>query len=175
MATSLSTIKNKTKQSRQYDTLKGFPVAMRQYLSSGAARFDKKFFNRGTADQLRFFDSVKYDIDDRDFGGNNLEITNIYLNMLNSKDVHDLIEEYLFNKLWVFHPVRKFEKWNTLASIYYNDESLYWIILVFNRIVDPFQDLLNFNIVRIPNNNFLNDLPTEFIYRFTGGDFTLRV
>jgi phage pi2 protein 07 len=175
MPVKLSDIKNKTKVSRQYDTLKEFPMSMRQYLSSGAARFDKKYFNRGTADQLRFMFSARYNVDDRDFGGTNLEIANIYLNMLNSPEVNKLIEIYLFNKFWVFHPVRKFEKWNTLSNIYYNDENYYWMILVFNRIVDPFKDLLDFNIVRIPNFSFLNDLPTEFTYRFTGGDFEIKV
>lgn len=171
----ISKIKNKTATSRRNDTLKEFPISIRQYLTSGVTKFDKKFFNRGTADQLRFFNTVKYDVSDREFGGNNLEITNIYLNMLNSKETNEVIDQYLFNKFWVFHPVRKFEKWNTLSKMYYNDETNYWLILLFNKIVDPFQDLLNFNMVRIPNLSLLNDLPTDFTYRFTGGDFELKV
>lgn len=175
MSINISTIKSTTKDSRLYDTLKEFPMSMRQYLSTGKTRFDKPFFNRGTDAQLRFFTTAKYNITDRDYGGNNIDITNIYYNMLNSKEVSDLIDDYVFNKFWVYHPVRKFEKWNTLANIYYNDESYYWMLLVFNRITNPFTALLDFNIIRIPNFSLLNEIPSEFSYRFSGGDFELNV
>ena len=175
MAISTSAIKNKTKNSRILNTLKEFPISMRQYLSNGKTQFDKKYFNRGTDAQLRFYNTVKYNMADRDFGSNNVDIANIFYNMLNSKDVQDTIDRYIFDKLWVYHPVRKFDKWNILANIYYNDENYYWLILLFNRIVDPFVDLLYFNIVRIPNISLINDLPSSFIYRFTGGDFDLKV
>lgn len=175
MSVNISTIKNTSQTSRVNDTLKKFPMAIRQYLSNGKTRFDKSFFNRSTNEFLRFFTTVKYDMDDRDYGSKNTEITNIYLNMLNSKEVNDLIDLYVFNKFWVYHPIRKFESWNTLSNIYYNDETYYWMILIFNKITDPFTALLNFNIIRIPQFSFLNDLPSEFAYRFTGGDFELNV
>jgi len=172
---SISNIKNKTSESRLYDNLKEFPIALRQYLSNGKTQFDKTFFNRATDSQLRLFNTIKYNVTDREFGGNNIDITNIYLNLANSKEVQTLIDEYIFSKSWVFHPVRKFEKWNILSNIYYNTEDYYWIILLFNRIVDPFTDLLNFNIVRIPNISFLNDIPTPSSFKYVGGDFKLSV
>jgi len=175
MAINISTIKNKTQNSRLYDTLKEFPMSLRQYLSNGKTQFDKTYFNRGTDAQLRFLSTAKYNMTDRDLGENNTDIANVYYNMLNSKSISDLIDDYIFNKFWVYHPVRKFEKWNTLSNIYYNSEDYYWMILVFNKIVDPFQDLLHFNVVRIPNFSFLNDIPSEFTYQFTGGDFDLNV
>jgi len=175
MSTNLSTIKNKTHDSRLYDTLKEFPMAMRKYLSSGKTTFDKKYFNRGTDSQMRFLFSAKYNMTDREFGSNNVDIANIYYNIMNSKEVSDIIDQYIFDRLWVYHPVRKFEKWNILSKIYYGTDDYFWLILLFNRIVDPFQDLLNFNIVRIPNLSFLQELPSDFNYDFSGGDFQLKV
>ncbi len=173
--TTLKQIQNKTTESRQYDQLKEYPLAIRKYLSGTSVKFDNPYYNRSTDAQLRFLSTIKYDMQDRDYGSNNEDIANIYLNMLNSKGVQELIDSYIFNRQWVYHPVRKFEKWNTLSHIYYNEQNYYWLILVFNRIVDPFQDLLNFNLVRIPNLTFLNDLPSSFVFRYTGGDFDLRV
>jgi len=175
MSINVSTIKNKSKDSRLYDNLKEFPMSLRKYLSSGKNTFDKKYFNRGTDSQMRFMTSAKYNMSDRDFGSNNIDIANIYYNILNSKEVQDLIDEYVLNRYWVYHPVRKFEKWNILSKIYYFTDEYYWLIILFNRIVDPFQDLLNFNIVRIPNISFIQEMPSNFRYNFTGGDFKLKV
>jgi len=175
MSISISTIKNTTKQSREYDTLKEFPLSMRQYLSSGKSQFDKMYFNRGTDQEARLASTVKYNVADRDFGGNNVDISNIFYGIHNCKALQDIIDLYIFERRWVYHPVRKFENWNKISSIYYNSEEYYWLILLFNRIVNPFVDLQNFNIVRIPNYSFLGEIPSGFIFNFTGGDFKLNV
>jgi len=107
----------------------------------------------------------------RDYGSPNEDISNIFINIMNDKEVNSIIDRYTFERKWVYHPIRQFEKWQTISKIYYNNESYFWIPIVFNKIIDPFHGLTDFNIVRIPELQFLFDLPYLVRFSFLAADF----
>ena len=115
---------------------------------------------------------MKYPVIDRDYGSPNEDLCNIFFNIIADKETQELIDQMIFDRKWIFHPVRKFDKWHTISRRYYGDENLFWIILVFNRITDPFVALTDFNIIRIPNLDFLYNMPYRTEFEFTGGSLT---
>jgi hypothetical protein len=159
-------LKNTTEESRTFDSLRQLPISIRRFIQSNSRAFDADFNNRASDTMLSLFTRVKYPITDRTFGSPNADICNIFLNMFNQPEINELIEDMVFNREWIFHPVRPFEKWHNLSKRYYGNESYFWLILLFNRVTDPFRDLQDFNIVRIPNFTFLGRLPSrmEFDY-----------
>jgi len=171
MPTSLSSIKNKTKDALDLDDLRQMPIAIRDYFYGKKANFDNPYDNRKNDTFLQRFKSVRYPVADSLYGSPNEEIANVFLNIFTDQRVLDLIESYTFNKQWTYHPVRPFDKWNSISQIYYEDEDYYWVILVFNKITDPFQSLLNFNMVRIPYPSFVQDLPYRTLYDYKGARF----
>ena len=48
------------------------------------------------------------------------------------------------------HTVVKGDTFDNLALYYYNNPTYYWIICSFNRILDPFTDLIEGSIIKIP-------------------------
>ena len=162
----LQTLKNSTVESREFDNLRQYPLAIRQFRQKASMKFDRNFDYRSSESFLQKFIITKYPITDRDFGSPNGDLCNIFLNIMNQEEVNKIIEDMITNREWVYHPVRTFEKWNTLSKLYYNNESYFWVILLFNRVIDPFSPLQNFNMVRIPNFDFIQRLPfrIEFDY-----------
>jgi len=167
---SLSSLRSSTETSRAYDDLRQYPLSIRGYLKNRAI-FDRPYDNRKTDSFLQRFRSTKYPVSDRSFGSPNEDVCNIFINILNDKKVNQLIDDYIFERKWVYHPVRQFEKWHTIARNFYGDESLFWIIIVFNRVVDPFQGLKDFNMVRIPDSQFLQDMPYSVYFDYTAAQF----
>lgn len=163
----LDKIRNTTEQVRNIDELRQFPLAIREYLKNKKTPFDKLYSERTTDSFLQRFKTTKYPVVDRSFGSPNEDICNVFLNLLNNKEVNTLIDEYTFNRQWIYHPVRKFEKWHTIANLYYNDETKFWLLLVFNKIVDPFTALEDFNIIRVPEIEFLYDMPYSVRFDYT--------
>lgn len=164
-----SKIKNKTKQSLNYDELRALPYALREYYSSSLGRYDREYRNRQRDGFLTRFNYIKYNISDRTFGGTNMNFCNIFMNATKSKQVNDAIEEFTFNRQWFYHPVKPFESWNIISKKYYNNEDYFWMILLFNKILDPFTALENFNMIRIPFINFLYRVREDITLDFEGG------
>jgi hypothetical protein len=162
----LTTFKQSTKDSREYDNLRQYPLAIRQFRQNPSMKFDRPFDYRSTDTFLQRFLLTKYPIGDRDFGSPNGDLCNIFLNIMNQKEMNDVIIEMIENREWVYHPVRVFEKWHTLAKLYYDNEAYFWLILLFNRIIDPFRSLQDFSMVRIPNFNFLQRIPYRFDFEY---------
>ena len=162
----LQTLKQSTSDSREYDNLRQYPLAIRQFRQKSSAKFDKPYSYRASDTFLQKFMLVKYPVTDRDFGSPNTDFCNIFLNIMNQQETNDIINDMLETREWVYHPVRVFEKWHTLSKLYYDNESYFWLILLFNRIIDPFRSLQDFNIVRIPNFNLLQRLPSGFTFQF---------
>jgi hypothetical protein len=162
----LQSLKNSTNESREYDNLRQYPLAIRRFRQKSSMKFDKSYSYRGTDTFLQRFILTKYPVTDREFGSPNIDFCNIFLNMTNQPEINQIIEDMLENREWIYHPVRTFEKWNTLSKTYYDNESYFWLILLFNRIVDPFRSLQDFNMVRIPNFDFLQRLPYEFVFQY---------
>lgn len=169
--TSLSNIRNKTKQQRNWDELRQLPSSIRDYFARDKGNFDKSYDNRNNDTFLQRFKGVKYPVKDREFGSPNEDICNIFQNLFNERRINNLIEQYTFDRKWVYHPVRPFEKWQNISQTYYNNEAYFWVILVFNRITDPFHALTDFNIVRIPNLQFIFDLPYTLYFDFSAAEF----
>jgi len=162
----LEILKLSTKDSREYDNLRQYPLAIRQFRQKSSMKFDKTYDYRSSDTFLQRFLLTKYPIGDRDFGSPNGDICNVFLNIMNQPEVNALITSMLENREWIYHPVRPFEKWHNLSKYYYNNESYFWLILLFNRIIDPFRALQDFNMVRIPNFDFLQRLPFRFEFDF---------
>lgn len=167
----LSEIRNKTQQQRNWDELRQYPPAIRDYMSRDKGDFDPRYDNRKNDTFLQRFKGVKYPLLDRDFGSPNEDVCNIFQNLYNDKRINEMIDQYTFERKWVYHPVRPFEKWHNVSQTYYNNEAYFWVILLFNRIVDPFQALLDFNLVRVPNLEFIFGLPYTFYYDFASVEF----
>ena len=168
----LSKLKNSTEESRQWDEMRQYPPALRKFFAQSKAKFDRNYDNRKTNQWIQRTLSTKYPIQDRTYGSPNEDICNIFYNLYNDKEINQIIEDYTFERRWIYHPVRSFEKWTDIARNYYRDDGLFWLILVFNRITDPFQALLDFNIVRIPNIDFLQELPYSYTYDFTSAQIS---
>jgi hypothetical protein len=171
MALTLSDIKNKTKSARNAEEMRQYPMAIREYFASERGRMDGLYNNRPTDAQIQRYRSIKYPVDDRDYGSPNEEICNIYLNLLNTKEVNEIIDEMIFEREWVFHPIRPFETWTTISLRYYADPDMFWLILLFNRISDPFTALQNFNMIRIPNESFVQRIPYRIDFDFSNTNF----
>jgi len=167
----LTRLRNTTEEVRNFDELRQYPLAVREFLKNRKGAFDLLYSNRKTDTFLHRFKSVKYPVRDRDFGSPNADICNVFLNLLNDREIQEIIDEYTFNRQWIYHPVRKFEKWHTIASLYYGQGAYFWLILVFNRIVDPFKALEHFNIVRVPDFSFLQDLPYTITFDYSSAKF----
>lgn len=162
----LEDLKNSTKDSREFDNLKQYPLALRRYYQKSSAQYDKSFDNRSTDTFLQRFMVTRYPISDRQFGAAYAEICNIFLNNTKLEEIDRVIEDMLSNREWIYHPVRSFEKWHNLSKMYYNNESYFWLILLFNRINDPFRALQDFNMVRIPNFSFLYRIPISIEFQY---------
>ena len=171
MTLTLSDLKNKTNSARNAEEMRQYPMAIREYFAAEKGRMDGLYSNRKTDAQLQRYRSIKYPIDDRAYGSPNGEICNIYLNLLSSREVNQLIEDMIFEREWVFHPVRPFETWATISLRYFSDPDYFWLILLFNRIDDPFSALQNFNMIRIPNYSFLQRLPYRIDFDFSNVSF----
>jgi hypothetical protein len=171
MSITLSNIKNKSKEALDLNNLRQLPISIRDYFHRKQAKFDNVYDNRDTDAYLQRFKSVRYPIADRLYGSPNEEIANIFLNMYQSQEILDIIDEYIFNKQWIYHPVRKFDKWTTISELYYGSEEYFWTLLLFNKIADPFQDLLNFNMIRVPHESFTTVLPYRTLYDYQGARF----
>lgn len=52
---------------------------------------------------------------------------------------------------YTLHEVEKFDTWDSLASYYYNNPTLYWVICSFNRVFDPFTNPEIGSFIKIPN------------------------
>ena len=77
-------------------------------------------------------------------------------------EINKIIETFLKRRKWIYHPVRKFEKWNTISKKYYNTQNDYWVLLLFNKILDPFTSLENLNMIRIPNIDIIPSLKVRW-------------
>jgi hypothetical protein len=124
--------------------------------------FDTLYTNRKSNTFLQRFMKVKLPIGDRDFGSPQEMMCNIYMNLTQDKSTNDLIDEYIFSRRWVYHPVRSFEKWHNISKQYYGNQEDYWAILVFNKISDPFTALEHLSMVRVPYDTFIIDLKTRW-------------
>lgn len=168
----LSEIRNKSKKDRNYETLRELPISIRDYLSDlEFGEFDRIYEDRGLDTFMQRFRTIRYPIDDRDFGSPNEEVANLYYNLYNEQETEDLIDDFLDRREWVYHPVREFEDWRHIARLYYNNEDFFWAILVFNRITDPFQALKDFNAVRVPAQAFIFQLPIRKTFSYGGSNF----
>jgi len=154
----INKIKNTTKEYRDIEDLRQLPLAIRQDKETSNAQFDTLYDNRKINDYIQRFMKVKVPISDREFGSPQEQICNIYMNLTSDKSTNDLIDEYTFNRQWTYHPVKSFEMWNHISKLHYGEERLYWVILLFNKIHDPFTALSNFNMVRIPELSFATNL-----------------
>jgi len=150
-------IKNTTKEYRDLEDLRQLPLSIRKD-KENKGKFDTYYNNRPVDSFLQRFTKVKLPIGDRVFGSPQEDICNIYMNLTSDKRTQDLIDDLLFSRSWIYHPVREFEKWHNIANYYYNDSSLFWTLLLFNRINNPFTSLNNFSMIRIPSISFVDNL-----------------
>jgi hypothetical protein len=162
----LEALKQSTKESREYDNLRQYPLSIRQFRQKSSMEFDSTFDYRSTDTFLQRFLLTKYPIGDRTFGSPNGNICNLFLNLFNQPEVDVIRNDMLLNREWVYHPVRPFEKWNNISKLYYDNESYFWLILLFNKIIDPFAALKDLSMVKIPNFTFLQRLPYRFEFEY---------
>jgi len=84
--TTLESIRNSTKEKRNFDELRQYPIAIREYMKNKKGAFDSNYSNRQTDTFLQRFKSTRYPITDREYGSPNEEICKIYLNIFQSKE-----------------------------------------------------------------------------------------
>jgi hypothetical protein len=163
----IKNVLNKSRVTFENEILRQLPLALREFASPNDNKFDQNYDNRSLDEFLSYSSSVKYPIQDTNYGSPNVVLCNIFLNQFNSSNVDDIIEDYIENKLWVYHPVRSFEKWHNISELYYNVQRYFWVLLIFNRITDPFQSLRDLNIIRVPYVSFISQLKNRFNFNFS--------
>ena len=161
---------NISQYTRNLNFAREYPVALREYIASSDGRFDSEVEDRYRFQYLHLFNYVKYDIKDREFGGRNMELCNIFYNRTKDKEIEDLIEDMLYKNEWVYYPVKSHDSWASIAKKFYNDMDYYWVPIVFNKIVDPFKALEDFNMIRIPYWRFTQQIPTRWKFKYNYTD-----
>jgi hypothetical protein len=59
--------------------------------------------------------------------------------MVDIWDSYRVTSEFMENEqLYVEHVVKQYDRWDLLAENYYNDRSLWWVLVITNNIEDPF-------------------------------------
>jgi hypothetical protein len=168
--TTLSEIKNKTSNTKKIDELYEYPEAIRRYLAdNGYPKFDNKYTNRSPRDYIAFSNYIPYDIDDREFGAKHESFNNIYYTYLNDPIVEEFINAYIEDGQFFVHPYRTFERYDLISIRYYDNDRDWWVIPLFNKITDPFEATLNFNVLRIPYLGFIERLNNDPIFNWDGG------
>ena len=168
---SLSDIKNKTSDTLQKDELYEYPQSIRLFLAeNGYPTFDKEYTNRSSRDYMRFSMYIPYTIDDREFGSRYDELSNIYYTFLNDPIVDEFIQAYIDDGQFWVHPYRKFERYDLISLRYYDNDRDWWVIPLFNKISDPFEGTLDFNVLRIPYLGFIEKLNNDVFYNWNGGE-----
>ena len=74
----------------------------------------------------------------------------IYYQNLDNKYVYGVTAQLLESTPYSLHTVRKNDTLDTIALFYYNNPTYFWIIADFNRIQDPFEDLVEGQELKIP-------------------------
>lgn len=162
--------KNISRGSKNINFLREYPVALREYISTSEDHFDEEVRFRNRDQYLHLFNYVKYDINDRDFGGRNMNMCNIFYNRSKDDMIDELIEDMLYKKQWIFYPVKTHDSWANISLKFYNDVEYYWVPIVFNKIIDPFKALEEFNMIRIPHRRFIEHIPTRWKFRYDHTD-----
>ena len=168
----LSNIKT-TQVTDRLEVLRQYPISMRKFLSTSASEFDKTIRNRGPDAFLHMGEYVKYNIQDRKFGGRNMDIWNVFLNHTKLEEMEGFIEEMIWRKEWVFYPTKAHDNWPNISYKFYNNESYWPHIVIFNRIVDPFKALEDINMIRIPYFKFIQTFPKVYNFDFSYADVDL--
>jgi hypothetical protein len=170
MTTPLEKIRNKTSETIQTEEMYEYPQSIREFLSkNGYPDFDRKYTNRSPRSFIAFSRYIPYHIDDREYGARNEEFNNIYYTHLNDPLVNEFIDAYIEDGQFWVHPFRKFERYDLIAERYYSNDVDWWVIPLFNKVSDPFEATLNFNVLRIPYLGFIERLNNESIYNWDGG------
>ena len=80
-------------------------------------------------------------------------------------DFYDLIRSIRFpeNPLDVLYVAHQYsgEEWTKLSYLYYGTINLYWLILAFNNIDNPFQKYDNGKTLKIPKPEIVKDILTK--------------
>lgn len=164
-------ITNNTKESLQLEELYEYPHSIREFLSSrGYPKFDKKNPHRNKRDWLKQLMIIPYDIQDREYGGRKMDVSNLYLTFIDQPYIDNLIKAFIEDGEYQVHPYKKFERWDLISKHYYGNVHDWWVIPLFNKISDPFDATLDFNILRIPFAGFVNRIEHSFFYNFRGGE-----
>ena len=172
MASNFNTnsVRNRSSEDRSNEYLRKLPFAIRRYYKRNSTINgpDEIYENRETDSFLQKFETVTYPVSDSTFGSPNERIANIYFNHLTDKPLQSLIKNYLDEKRWIYHPIRDFEDWRDIAHRFYGDEELFWGIIVFNNITDPFQALKDLNVIRIPEESFIYRIQYRYYFNYSG-------
>lgn len=75
-----------------------------------------------------------------------------YYDTQKKKDVYGLSRKVDFSTPYLSHKLVPEDTLDSLALDYYNNPTFWWIIASFNKILDPFENLmLNFTVIKIPD------------------------
>lgn len=73
-----------------------------------------------------------------------------YFNMLDNKYVYGIVSQLNDSTPYISHAVKLDETFDDIALEYYGNPTYYWIITDFNRVQDPYSELKEGQIIKIP-------------------------
>lgn len=74
-----------------------------------------------------------------------------YFNTIDKKYMGGITGHLVGNTAYITHEVQISDSLDSLALYYYGNPTKYWIIADYNRIQDPFEDLIPGTIIKIPS------------------------
>lgn len=78
---------------------------------------------------------------------------------LNIFSKYKLFETYKSDiKFYFEYEIAPNDRWDLLAYNFYGDSNLWWVIAIFNEIVDPFYHLQSGNILKIIKSNYVPEI-----------------
>jgi len=82
---------------------------------------------------------------------------------LNIFSRYELIEKYKSGiKFYQEYIIKENDKWDLIAYNFYGTEELWWLIAIFNSVVDPFQKLQAGNTLKIIQSQYLQEILLAF-------------
>ena len=73
-----------------------------------------------------------------------------YYNVNDEKYIYGTTSQLRLDTPYVIHIATKQDTFDSLALKYYNNPTLYWVICDYNRIQDPFSELVEGQRIKIP-------------------------
>ena len=85
-----------------------------------------------------------------------------YFNLCKTLTIKDI--QRIPSKYYKLYKCTKGDTWTNISYRYYNTIKLWWLICKFNNIKNPFSDLIEGKVIKIPTNELVNQIILQITY-----------